>query len=127
MNKSELRAYRRLKERIRLLAEEREDLLGLIRTGDGIPSGQIADPTGTAASRLADVAARMEDSTRELLDRLSHIETVLETLPDTERNIMYDHYIRGKTWEQVAEDMGFETPRHLYNLQRSALEKLEGK
>lgn len=108
MDKKELKKYRNIYKKIEQLEQEKADLLQLTAPKpDGQPrSFGTGDPTGSTATKIADLTTQIDYLIEDLLERRYQIEKVISELPEREFNLMHSYYILGHTWEQVAEEMG---------------------
>lgn len=124
MDKQELRQYRDIDQKIKQLQAEQAGLIQLVKAQDGMPHGSCtSDPTGASGVKLADLSMKIEYLIEDLLERRFNIEKVISTLSEREYNLMHDYYILGKTWEQVAEDMGI-SRQWVWELHGSILQKI---
>lgn len=88
---------------------------------DGMPQGtEVADKVGNISAKMADLSKEIDI----LEDRRDSLLKVLESLPPDEYGALHRHYIRGMTWEEVAEDMNVSVAT-AYRYRRSGLELLE--
>ena len=114
---------------------------------DGQPHGTaMGDPTGAKATKLADsINAKRDELKNKLLeleyeqvqlhsalwsrrmDVLNTIEKIFsadEPITKTYYILLTERYIDGKTWEQIAVDIGY-TIRHVWRLHGEALNRME--
>ncbi|MDO4542262.1 MAG: sigma factor-like helix-turn-helix DNA-binding protein [Bacillota bacterium] len=125
MDKRELRQYRQMLRKIEQLKQEQEDLLQLVKPSDGQPKGKgVGDPVGNSGAKLADLSAEIDRLIQRLTERRYHVEKTLSRLSEREYNLMHSYYILGHTWEQVAEEMGYNL-RWVYRLHGKILQKLK--
>lgn len=88
---------------------------------DGMPHGtDVADKVGNIAAKLATLSSEIDA----LEERRERLMAVLESLPPDEYGALHRHYIRGMTWEEVAEDMNVSIAT-AYRYRKSGLEMLE--
>lgn len=113
MDKRRLLDYRALQKEIKELQQERERLeagmLGAVRF-DRLPGGGgVSDPAGELASKLAELDALLAGRTALLIERRTDIENAISSLPDSRsRRLIRLRYICGKSWEDVARELGYE-------------------
>jgi RNA polymerase sigma factor (sigma-70 family) len=91
---------------------------------DGMPHGtDVADKVGNISAKIADLTGEID----RLHERRDELMAVLESLPPDEYGALHRHYIRGMTWEEVAEDMhiGRTTVYRYRNSGLAMLEKME--
>ena len=131
MTKEELKAYQYIKREREHLAEKLEEL----ETAMCLPRSQRLDGmprSGSSESYIKEeqidskeeLLALYQEKTTALLGALVHIERAIETLDPRERHLVRLHYIDGKTWEQVAVEMGYSW-RQVHRIHGEALEKLK--
>lgn len=88
---------------------------------DGMPHGtDVADKVGNIASKMAALSSEIDA----LEERREKFMAVLESLPPDEYGALHRHYIRGMTWEEVAEDMNVSIAT-AYRYRKSGLDMLE--
>lgn len=88
---------------------------------DGMPHGtEVADKVGNISAKIADLSEEIDalERRREVLLK------ILETLPPEEYGALHRHYIRGMTWEEVAEDMNVGVAT-AYRYRKSGMAMLE--
>lgn len=125
MDKQELRQYRDIDQKIKQLQAEQAGLIQLVKAQDGMPHGSCtSDPTGASGVKLADLSTQIDYLIEDLLERRFIIEKAISTLSEREYNLMHGYYILGKTWEQVAEDMGY-TRRRITQIHGEILLKIK--
>ena len=90
---------------------------------DGMPHGtDVADKVGNISAKIADLTGEID----RLHERRDELMAVLESLPPDEYGALHRHYIRGMTWEEVAEDMNVSVAT-AYRYRKSGLAMLERK
>lgn len=90
---------------------------------DGMPHGtDVADKVGNISAKIADLSSEIDA----LNARRDELIKVLESLPPDEYGALHRHYIRGMTWEEVAEDMNVSIAT-AYRYRKSGLAMLEQK
>ena len=105
------------REQIRMLATSAVGNL------DGMPHAPgISDKVGNLAVKLVALEDEINDLVDLYVDRKQEVVKMLERLPEREYGVMHRYYIRGMTWEQVAEDVGYCTTQ-VWRI-RKAAEKL---
>jgi DNA-directed RNA polymerase specialized sigma24 family protein len=88
---------------------------------DGMPHGSdVTDKVGNIAVKLATLSSDIDA----LEARRDKLMAVLESLPPDEYGALHRHYIRGMTWEEVAEDMNVSIAT-AYRYRKSGLAMLE--
>lgn len=96
---------------------------------DGQPHGTgTTDPTGTAATRLADQLTDLEHQHRKWMSALWHKRTeIIETIGNVEHaehnRLLYLRYVECRTWEEIAVDMHYSF-RHIIRMHGDALQAL---
>lgn len=97
-----------------LMAErDRCDMLkGIAYDKDGRSSALLNGDDAIAAhiSRIADIVSRMDDRSREYHDAVNGARDVLGKLECHELagTVLEEHYLQRRTWERVADDVGYE-------------------
>lgn len=83
--------------------EEKMDMATKITAGmDDMPHGSdVTDKVANIGVELAEISSEMDA----LNKRRKKLIKMLESLPADQYGALHRHYIRGMTWEQVAEDM----------------------
>lgn len=94
---------------------------------DGMPF----DNRGTVPRKMENAVVRLIDLANELnklidlyIDHKTKVVKALEQLPAKEYGVLHRYYIRGMTWEQVAEDMTYST-QQIWRIRKKALKNLE--
>lgn len=78
-----------------------------------------------AAEHIAHLAAQLEHQRIGLVRLRREIGAAIDAVPDARhRELLRLRYIDGRTWEQVAEFMGYDDPRWVYVLHSNALNAL---
>lgn len=119
-------------EQIRKLEEmiiaKKADWGALLDMGTKITAGMDGMPHGTeVADKVGNISAKMADLSKEigvLEERRDMLLKILESLPPDEYGALHRHYIRGMTWEEVAEDMNVSIAT-AYRYRKSGLDMLE--
>lgn len=107
------------RDQIRLLATNTVGNL------DGMPHAPgISDKVGSLAVKLVALEADINALVDQYVDRRQEVVEVLERLPEREYGVLHRYYIRGMTWEQVAEDMGYCTTQ-VWRIKKAAIRLLE--
>lgn len=133
MNAQEwLEQVRKLDQLINAKLAERDQLKDMAtdispRAMDGMPF----DNTGTVPRKMENAVVRLIDLANELnklidlyIDHKTKVITAIEQLPAKEYGVLHRYYIRGMTWEQVAEDMAYST-QQIWRIRKKALKNLE--
>lgn len=113
-SKQELKDYR---EDIKYIEEKLNDteevkgriekvttILSLSKTSGGDASN---DKFADGISRLEELKIDCSDRMQELLLKKFSIDTKIESLEQPYRNILFFRYTRGKSWEEVAKELGY--------------------
>lgn len=91
-------------------------------TGGGQACG---DKLGDAVARIVDAEARVDAEIELLIATEREIDRVIKSVDDDKlRTLLYERYINGKTWEQVAVRMNY-SYRHTTKLHGTALNILK--
>ena len=129
MNAKEyLKRYKQFGERIKILESEIEELRtkaeGASINLDGLPKGQGAkDRTAKFAIELAEYDSRLNGELSAAWKVRMEIVETLGKLSYKHQRLLHEYYIKQRTWEEVAEELGI-TSRYCYMLHGSALAEL---
>lgn len=126
--KEYLLTYKHIKRTIKSLEDEIETLRAA-EMGSAI--NYTGMPHGTNIRDLSDYAARLDKLTRKLYKKkeealriVNRIERSISKVPnDRYQALLRDRYICGKTWEQMADEYGYDDVRGIYYLHGKALEE----
>lgn len=106
--------------------EEKMDMATKITAGmDGMPHGSdVTDKVANIGAEMAEISSEMDA----LKERRKQLIKLLESLPAKQYGALHRHYIRGMTWEEVAEDMNISvsTAKRYKNAGLETLEKMRG-
>lgn len=92
---------------------------------DPTPRGtRISKPTEDAAIKMVTVEELMNDAIEEYNQLAWEISLATRKLDTVERAVIIFRYIRGDSWETIAEALHY-SESHLYDLHRKALEELK--
>lgn len=123
VTKERLRAYMHQKREL----EQLRGLLDEIETSvyypgapqvSGMPRSPVSPGSGSAQERAAMRTMAVREKYSEAIERLQQeclsIEQAIEALPDsTERQILRMRYLKGLSWETVADNIGLEVRQTL--------------
>lgn len=133
MNAEEwLNQVRKLDRLIDAMLAERTQLKALAtnispKPMDGMPfSDTGADPhkMENAIIKLVELSREIERVTDEYIDKKKEILSVLHRLPEKEYAVLHKHYILGKTYEQIAEEMGLCTVQ-IWRIKKKGIKNLQ--
>ena len=68
---------------------------------------QTGDRLGAAVARIVDAEARVDAEIELLTATAREVRTTIEAVPEPYRTLLYERYINGKTWEQIAVIMNY--------------------
>lgn len=125
-----LRRARAIDRRVDESMERAERLRARLEAGrmsslTGMPRGGGADWTVTA-DRLIELERRINERTRELVRwKLLAIDAIRAVEEPRLAELLELYYIDGLTWEQVAERMGYQDVRWVYELHGRALQRVK--
>ena len=89
----------------------------------GVQSG---DKLGSAVARIVDAEARVDAEIELLIATEREIERTINVVEDsTLRTLLYERYINGKTWEQIAVTMDYSYVHIVHRLHPQALRAIE--
>ena len=108
-----LEEVKKLDELINAKLAERQRLIEIATDiSPKAPNGMPFNNTGTVSQKMQDAVVNLIDLEKQLdklidkyVDYKQNVIKVLEQLPDKEYGVLHRYYIRGMTWEKVAEDM----------------------
>lgn len=123
-------------ERVRMLDElimaklaEHQQLLDLATkitpNMDGMPHATgVSDKVGNVATKLADLAIETNNLIDSYVDAKQEIIHALEKLPPNQYGVLHRYYVRGMTWEEIAEDMNKSTMQ-VFRYKKKAIKNLQ--
>lgn len=126
--KQYLGQYRLLDAKISSKIEQRNRYISLATSmspsyGDSHSSG-VSDKIGTTVSKIVDLENEIIKCIDKLVDLKRDIEVFIDSVGDEKlRELLELHYINGKTWEQVAEELNI-SYRCVYLWHNQALQKI---
>lgn len=108
--------YRRALERIHQLEARIERLYAEAEVQAAAPkpdivrgSGKKQDRTADLAVKIADISDRLWHQQMDAIDLAEEVATVIEAVPDpVQSRLLYDRYIDGMSWDEVANDIGYD-------------------
>ena len=112
--KEYLQQYRDAAKRARAALDHLDELRSMATritpnyVGEGGGTHQTGDKLGAAVARIIDAENRVSDEL-EMLEAIEHevLNTILRVKDATLSTLLYERYINGKTWEQIAVDMHY--------------------
>ena len=118
----------RVAERIKTEYQEELELICSIKSslgGDGTPrGGNISKSTETKALRLADKATELQDAELEAIRIRQEVFDVIRKIPGEKGDVLYQRYINLKSWEEVADAVGYSV-RQVHYLHHDGLEEIQ--
>ncbi len=107
--------------------DELRAMAGRITPNYGSSGGTHAadDRLGAAVARIVDAEARANAEIELLTATAREIKKTIEAVPEPYSTLLYERYINGKTWEQVAVDMNY-SYMHICRLHGAALQAVSG-
>lgn len=91
--------------------------------GDRVQSSGVSDRVGRIVADIADAEAEMEKEIQRLAELRLEAIRMVEQLPEPDQSVMRLRYIVGKTWETIAEEVGY-SERNCYLIQQKAMRQL---
>ena len=125
MRKEQLEQYRELCLEIKELEDEKESLSELASSWTISPrriQGTASDVTANLADKLLQLAEIIAKRINELVLMRIEVEKFIDKLPIQDSLFLRLYYVRGLTWEQTAEKMGY-TVRHVMRMRSKILNK----
>jgi DNA-directed RNA polymerase specialized sigma subunit len=93
--------------------------------GDGTPHGTgISRATEDKAIRLADKALELKDAELEAVRIRQEVFDSIRRIQGTKGDILYEKYINLKSWDEVADTVGY-SKRHVQRLHDEALPQVQ--
>ena len=123
MKKEQLEQYRELCLEIKELENEKESLSELASSWTISPrhtQGAASDITSELADKLWQLAQIITRRINELVLMRIEVEEFIGKLPIQESILLRLYYVRGLTWEETAEKMGY-TVRHVMRMRSKIL------
>lgn len=68
---------------------------------------QTGDRLGAAVARVVDAEAKVDAEIELMTATAREVRATIEAVPEPYRTLLYERYINGKAWEQVAVDMHY--------------------
>lgn len=129
--KEYLLQYKRAVREAQRLRDEYEKELYLIDNirsslgGDGMPrSGEISKKVERQAIKLGEKADALKEAEADAIGIRNEVFRTVMRVPDEKGSVLYERYILLKSWEDVADAVGY-TVRHVHNLHKDGLEYVE--
>lgn len=128
--KEYLRQYAALNAEIDCKFEEKRQLEALAMNisaafGSGSGGSGVSDKVGKNSARIADLEKEIDKKIDRLVDLREEIETAIAAVEDSRcRTLLEEHYINGKSWEKVAEVMGYSYYHTVARLHPKALKEI---
>lgn len=126
-SKQELKDYREDIKYIEEKLNDTEEVKGKIEKVTSILSlsktsgGEISnDKFADGISRLEELKIDCSDKMQELLLKKFLIDSKIETIEQPYRNVLFFRYTRGKSWEEVAKELGY-AKDYIFDLHGEAL------
>lgn len=90
----------------------------------GTRSSGIGDPTGNAVEKMVDLQREINGEIDHLVDVRKEIGACIRKVKDDNLELLLEYrYIDGRTWEDIAERMGY-SYQHVNRLHKKALDNL---
>jgi DNA-directed RNA polymerase specialized sigma subunit len=75
---------------------------------DRVQTSGIKDKVGDTVSKIVDLQNEINNMIDEFVDRKQEVIKTIEQLNDAdEYDVLHKHYIQGKNWVQIADDMSY--------------------
>lgn len=125
--KEYLQQYRNAVRRVAAAQDHLEELRSMATritpnySAEGGGSHQTSDKLGNAVARILEAESRISDEL-EILEATERevVKTINDVQDGTLSTLLYERYINGKTWEQIAVNMHY-SYMHICRLHGSAL------
>ena len=127
--KAYLNSYRAAVREEKILLEEiqklRTDKMFPSVVNDGMPHGSEGGDLSGYAARLDGMIQDLQQQCLDKVQRYGEIQQRIKCVEDdTERELLMLRYLQGKTWEQVAVEMGC-VWRHVHRIHAKALKNFK--
>ena len=120
-----LERVRQIEERLARLYEEAEVQAAAPKEVNVKGSGRKRDRTAAIAVKIADTTEHLNRQRLEALEIVNEISAVIDTVEDPiQSRLLFDRYVAGMSWEQVAEDICFDPVYTRGRLHGTALESV---
>lgn len=127
-----LEEVKKLDELINAKLAERQRLIEIAtdispKMPDGMPhsnTGMVSQKMSDAVINLIDLEKQIDNLIDRYVDYKRQVVETLERLPEKQYGVLHRHYIRGMTWESVAEDMGYSVMQ-VWRIKKKAFKSLE--
>ncbi len=127
--KEELKEYRDNIGYIREKQEDEEELREvLVRTTTKFSKTKTSsnniytDRFSNGLDKINEIEKERNEKLVELLTKKFIIDEKIEKLKYPFRDVLFMRYARGKNWQLISEDLGFESSRHIFRIHGKALE-----
>ncbi|MCL2492521.1 MAG: hypothetical protein FWF33_00555 [Clostridiales bacterium] len=99
---------------------QEEHTIGRVKNPRRYPE---ADPTAEAGALLADMNAALTGTISRITEEIGIVEAMIRGLTPTERTIIRERYIEGRSWQDTA-DSAYVSKRSCLRIHESALNKI---
>ena len=104
-------------EEVKTRVEKVTSTLSLTKTNS---SSESPDRFADAINRLEELKVDCTEKMKELLIKKFNIDDKIDSLEQPYRNVLFYRYTRGKSWQDVAKELGY-TLDYIYDLHGEAL------
>ena len=87
-------------------------------------SGEISKKVERQAIKLGEKADALKEAEADAIETRNEVFRTVMKVPDEKGSVLYERYILLKSWEDVADAVGY-TVRHVHNLHKDGLEYVE--
>lgn len=122
---------RQIRRRIRLLEEQIERDTILAAGVGAIRYDKINVQTSPVADRMADIVAKIIETTAKLKEEIHNLQIheeeligILCQLKEEHERVLTYHYLDGVSWSEVADRMGYEE-HYIYEIKNNALIEMD--
>ncbi len=127
--KEELKEYRDNIGYIREKQEDEEELREvLVRTTTRFSKTKTSsnniytDRFSNGLDKINEIEKERNEKLKELLNKKFVIDEKIEKLKYPFRDVLFMRYARGKNWQLISDDLGFESSRHVFRIHGKALQ-----
>lgn len=86
---------------------------------------QTGDRLGAAVARIVDAEARVDAEIELMTATAREVRTTIEAVSEPYQTLLYERYINGKTWEQIAVTLNYSFVHVVHRLHPAALRAVQ--
>ncbi len=127
--KDKLQELKHAKRRVKTIHDELQLLIGIkssLNVSEGHPKGKFHSSVEQAYAKIEVQQVKLADALNSAFALEDELAAAIGTLSPIEQDIIIGSYMRQRTHEQLAEEIGY-TTRNIEYIKRSAIKKLSRK